>query len=152
MHWLKTMARSRTISQALALLLLVSNSMGQEIMLTAGREFVGLMRSLSGPLNMTLDIPAGAVVNVSEALTVLPAIVGPGFADSGLLELRGPPWPAPPAVLDLGHLRDVSVSALTCCTCDVVEVKFKRAPPRAMQATLGLLPDCLGLHAWPLGC
>lgn len=102
-------ARARLWGHILAMLLsFFTASLGQELQLTSGREFVRLMRQLSGPLNMTLDIPAGAVINASEGLP-LPPIVGPGYCDQGVLHIRGPSE-GPRPVLNLGHLRDVSAS------------------------------------------
>lgn len=102
--------RARLTGLCLYFVLLLYRVNGVELNLTSGRDFVLLMRSLSGPLNLTLQIPPGVpVINASEGLP-LPPIVGPGFADSGTLRILGPNE-GPRPVLDLHHLRDVSVRA-----------------------------------------
>lgn len=98
----------------------VHNAQTEEQEVSSGLTFLQAMRSLSGQLNLTLRLPAGNVVNVTEGLLqnggTLPPLQGAGFADAGLISVIGPPVAAEQqrAVVDLGCLKDVTVRCWPC--------------------------------------
>lgn len=86
--------------------------------ISSALEFVNIVRSLTGSINVT--VPAATVLNVSSVpVADFPPITAPGYLDSGTLSIVGQQDPsaasgsAPvPIVLDLGNLVTVSVSSL----------------------------------------
>lgn len=126
----------------------------------SGSQFVSLMRSIpSEALNLTLRIPGmdpALVVNATEGIAGgLPPLTGQG-ASSGLLQILGPAPPWPQAVLDLGHLRNVSVSGAMLFLCVVSDQKATRSEQKAKaqtsaQACGGVLHAPMHYLAWA-GC
>lgn len=63
-----------------------------------GTELLALLNSLTGSIEIDIELDAGGVYNISEAPPRYPV----GSLTGGFVRLRGPPLPAKPALLDFG--------------------------------------------------
>lgn len=92
------------------LLCVIERSLGNEIVVTTGLDFLQTVRNITSALNITLAPADGAVLNVSTA-GLLPNQGPAALIERGAVNISGPAPPAKLIVLDQGFLFNASVRA-----------------------------------------